>query len=186
MKPRMLVLALGVALGYVLGTRAGRGRYDQLKAVVMGYWEDPRVAKARKDVTDYSKQQAPVIRERAETVAKDVAGKTTSVAKDVAAKTSETAKDIAAKTSETAKDIADAAKDVAAKTAATAKDVAGTARDVATDLRDRGGAAVETVVTAVATARDKFLDTLEDDEHDDADAGKSDAGKDADRPASQS
>ncbi len=173
MNPRLLVLALGVALGYVLGTRAGRARYDQMKAVVTGYWEDPRVAKARKDVTDYTKQQAPVIRDRAETIAKDVAAKTAETAKDVAAKTAETAKDVAtkttsvardvaAKTSDTAKDIAAAAKDVATKTTATAK-------DVAADLRDRGGAAVETVVTAVATAREKFLDTLEDDEHDEGD-----------------
>lgn len=162
MNPRLLVLALGVALGYVLGTRAGRARYDQMKAVVTGYWEDPRVAKARKDVTDYTKQQAPVIRDRAETIAKDVAAKTAETAKDVATKTTSVARDVAAKTSDTAKDIADAAKYVSTKTTATAK-------DVAADLRDRGGAAVEAVVTAVATVREKFLDTLEDDEHDEGD-----------------
>src|SRR6187402_2090345 len=106
MNPRLLVLAIGVAVGYVLGTRDGRPRYEAMKAKVMGVWEDPRVAKARKDVADYTHEQAPIIRDRAEAAAKDVAAQAAATAKDVAAKTAATAKDVAAKTTSTAKDVA--------------------------------------------------------------------------------
>ena len=34
---------LGVAVGYVLGARTGRERYDQIKGRATGAWKDPRV-----------------------------------------------------------------------------------------------------------------------------------------------
>lgn len=34
---------LGLAVGYVLGARAGRDRYDQLKERATGAWQSPRV-----------------------------------------------------------------------------------------------------------------------------------------------
>ena len=37
-----LKLLAGFAAGYVLGTRAGRERYDQLVAKAQGLWRDPR------------------------------------------------------------------------------------------------------------------------------------------------
>ncbi|NYF10437.1 hypothetical protein HDC94_001593 [Leifsonia sp. AK011] len=82
MNPRILALAAGVAVGYVLGTRAGREKYDAMKAKAIALWEDPRVAKARRDVEEYARQQAPIIRERAEAAAKAAPA----VAKDVADK----------------------------------------------------------------------------------------------------
>jgi len=42
MNPRIFALGLGVAIGYVLGTRAGRERYEQMKSAVTALWEDPR------------------------------------------------------------------------------------------------------------------------------------------------
>jgi gas vesicle protein len=178
MKPRILILAVGVAIGYVLGTRDGRARYDQMKAKVTELWEDPRVVRARKDVEAYARQQAPVIRERAEAaakaapgVAKDVAGRVATVATDVAGQVTETAKDVSAKAAATAKDVsakaATAAKDVSARATATAKDVRERAGEVASDLRERGEAAVDTAVEAAGKARDAALDIIDDDDAED-------------------
>ena len=38
-----LVTGLGVAAGYVLGTRAGRGQYEKIKHTTTDLWNDPRV-----------------------------------------------------------------------------------------------------------------------------------------------
>ena len=160
MNPRLFALGLGVAIGYVLGTRAGRERYDQMKTAVTALWEDPRVAKARADVETYAKQQAPIIRERAETAAKDVAAKTSAVASDVAAKSAATAKDVAAKTSATAKV-------VASKVADTANDVAAGASKVAADLRERGETVVDSAASSVGAVRDAALAAVESDDDDD-------------------
>ena len=156
-----LLLIIGLGAGYVLGARAGREKYDAMKAQVDKLWENPRVARARRDVEAYTRQQAPIIRARAEAAAKaapgaiadaakDVANRTSDVAKTVAdstvtaAKTvadttSKTAKAVAEKTTTVAKDVADktstVAKDVADKTKSTAKAVADKATDVAADVR---------------------------------------------------
>ena len=175
MNPRLFMLAIGVGVGYVLGTRAGREKYDAMKARVMGVWEDPRVAKARKDVEDYARQQAPIIRERAEAAAKAAPGVIADTAKDVAGKVSATAKDVAGNVSATAKDVvanvSSTAKDVAGNVTATAKDVRDQAGKVAADLRDRGEALVDNAVITAGEARDKMLDAV-DDEDDDAAAPK--------------
>lgn len=175
MNRRILTLAVGVAIGYVLGTRDGRGRYDQMKAKVTALWENPRVVRARKDVESYARQQAPVIRERATAaakaapgVAKDVAGKVADTAKDVSAKAATTAKDVAGQVADTAKDVsakvADTAKDVSAKATATAKDVRAKAGEVAGDLRERGEAAVDSAVQTAGKARDAALDEGDDED----------------------
>lgn len=175
MNSRLLIIAFGIAVGYVLGARDGRERYDAMKAKATELWGNPRVVKARKNVESYAREQAPIIKERAEAAVKAAPG----VAKDVAERVGETAKDVAEKTAATAKDVADkataAAKDVSAKASATAKDVAekvgdvaSDARDqagkVAADLRERGEAAVDSAVTSVGTARERALDVLDDED----------------------
>ena len=35
-------LLVGIGIGYVLGTRAGRERYGQMKAKAQAAWQDPR------------------------------------------------------------------------------------------------------------------------------------------------
>lgn len=191
MNPKLL-LVLGLGAGYILGARAGREKYDAMKAQVDKVWENPRVAKARRDVELYARQQAPIIRDRAEAVVKAAPGVISDTAKDVATKTSDAAKTVAETTSKTAKSVADSttktaksvaaktttvAKDVADKTVATAKTVADKATDVASDvretavttaasLRDRGENVVERAVTAAGKARDNALDEGDSDEGD--------------------
>lgn len=155
MSPRIILLGIGLAVGYVLGTRDGRERYDQMKAKVTEFWEDPRVAKARNDVEAYARQQAPIIRERAEAAAKAAPG----VVKDAAGRVADTAKDAAGR-------VADTAKDVAQKAGDTAKDLRDQAGKVAADLRDRGESAVDAAVTSAGQARENALDHGDDDDDD--------------------
>ncbi|SFC66337.1 hypothetical protein SAMN04487968_10983 [Nocardioides terrae] len=63
MKGKLAVLA-GVGVGYVLGTRAGRGRYEQIREGAQRVWQDPRVAEKRHQAATVAKDQA--------TAAKDV------------------------------------------------------------------------------------------------------------------
>lgn len=167
---RKLLFLFGLAIGYVIGARAGREKYDKLKATAEHYWQDPRVSKVRSDVETYARTQAPIIRDRAEAVAKaapgaikeaakDVADKTTTIAKDVADKTTATARDVADKTTATAKSVADRVTDAA-------DDVKDQVAKTASDLRERGEDAVERVTLTVSEARDRALE--DDDDEDDA------------------
>ncbi|WP_165865640.1 YtxH domain-containing protein [Vallicoccus soli] len=68
----------GAAVGYVLGARAGRERYDQIARTARRYWEDPRVQEKVGDVQEQVTQTAG-----------DLQGKLTQTAQDLAS----TAKD---------------------------------------------------------------------------------------------
>ena len=48
-----LLFATGAAVGYVLGARAGRKRYEQLKAAAGKVWESPGVQKQVHAVEDF-------------------------------------------------------------------------------------------------------------------------------------
>ncbi len=75
MKKSLFVIALGIGIGYILGARAGRERYDEIVEKVSGVWEDPRVAKARHEAARYAREQAPVIRDQAQRAAKATAAR---------------------------------------------------------------------------------------------------------------
>lgn len=45
-------LVVGGAVGYVLGTRAGRERYEQIVAQAQGLWQSPRVQEAASRAPD--------------------------------------------------------------------------------------------------------------------------------------
>jgi hypothetical protein len=145
---RKLMFVAGLGIGYVLGARAGRERYDKLVSAADKLWTSPRVAKARADVETYARQQAPIIAEKAQAAAKAAPGvvaesarKTAAAAKDVADTTSTAAKDVADKTTTAAKDLADRsgskAKSVADRTTIIAKDVAGRTTVIARDAASR-------------------------------------------------
>jgi hypothetical protein len=60
MKGKILFVT-GLALGYVLGTRAGREKYEQIKTTASKFWNDPRVQHRVDDVQDFVKDKAPEV-----------------------------------------------------------------------------------------------------------------------------
>jgi hypothetical protein len=54
----MLVAAAAGVAGYVLGARAGRGRYREIKETAESFWNDPAVKKARKKAAKKLHDQA--------------------------------------------------------------------------------------------------------------------------------
>lgn len=78
MKGKILFLA-GLGLGYVLGTRAGREKYEQLKEQALKVWNDPRVQKQVDAVEDFVKDKAPevadFVSDNAKKVVSQVSGK---------------------------------------------------------------------------------------------------------------
>ncbi|WP_434994792.1 YtxH domain-containing protein [Arthrobacter sp. Ld5] len=58
-----LVFAAGMAAGYVLGTRAGRESYEQLKTKAQELWENPKVQETVASTTDTIKAKAPEVQD---------------------------------------------------------------------------------------------------------------------------
>jgi hypothetical protein len=82
-----ILLVVGLGVGYVLGARAGRGRYEEIKDAVGKFWNDPRVQKQRTQAEEFVKDKAPDVAEFLSDGAKKVASQVTS-AKSTAAKSS--------------------------------------------------------------------------------------------------
>jgi hypothetical protein len=74
MKGKILFVA-GLGLGYILGTRAGREKYDELKTAALKVWNDPRVQKQVDAVEDFVKDKAPEVADFVTDNAKKVVGK---------------------------------------------------------------------------------------------------------------
>ncbi|WP_395639073.1 YtxH domain-containing protein [Pseudolysinimonas sp.] len=89
MKGKILFVA-GLGLGYVLGTRAGREKYDQLKTAALKVWNDPRLQKQVDAAQDFVKDKAPEVAEfvsdGAKTLVDKVSGKSSTPAKKPAAR----------------------------------------------------------------------------------------------------
>ena len=75
MKKLMLLIAGGV--GYVLGTRAGRERYEQIKKTATRVKDDPRVQEKAHQAADLAKEKAPVVKDKVTTAASAAADKVT-------------------------------------------------------------------------------------------------------------
>jgi len=75
MKKLMLLVAGGV--GYVLGTRAGRERYEQIKRTATRVKDDPRVQEKAQQAADLAKDKAPVVKDKVAGAASTAAGKVT-------------------------------------------------------------------------------------------------------------
>jgi len=56
---RKAALLVGLAAGYVLGARDGRERYEQIKSVVTGVAQDPRVQEQASKAADVARDKAP-------------------------------------------------------------------------------------------------------------------------------
>jgi hypothetical protein len=75
-----VLLIVGLAAGYVLGARAGRERYEDIKRVAGNLWHDPKVQRQVRNAEDFAKDKAPEVVEflsdGAKKVAAQVAGTT--------------------------------------------------------------------------------------------------------------
>lgn len=60
---KLLLLAVG-GIGYVLGTRAGRERYEQIRGTFDKVRNDPRVQEKAHQAADMAREQAPVVKDR--------------------------------------------------------------------------------------------------------------------------
>lgn len=63
MKGKLLIL-VGAAVGYVLGTRAGRQRYEEIKDRADALWHDPKIQQKVSDAQHAVKARAPEIQEK--------------------------------------------------------------------------------------------------------------------------
>ena len=71
MKKLTLLLVAGV--GYVLGARAGRERYEQIKSTATRVKNDPRVQEKAGQAADLAKEKAPVVKDRVTSAASSAA-----------------------------------------------------------------------------------------------------------------
>jgi hypothetical protein len=56
-----ILIVTGLAVGYVLGARAGRERYEEIKRTATKFWNDPRVKHQVETVEDFAKDKAPEV-----------------------------------------------------------------------------------------------------------------------------
>jgi len=62
MRGKILFLT-GLGVGYVLGTKAGRERYTQIKHTASKLWNDPRVQQRVDQVEGFVKEKGPEVAE---------------------------------------------------------------------------------------------------------------------------
>ena len=78
MRGKILLLA-GVAVGYVLGARAGREKYNELVSTANKFWNDPRVQEKVEQVQGFVKEKGPevsgFVQDNAKKVTDTVTGK---------------------------------------------------------------------------------------------------------------
>lgn len=64
-------------VGYVLGSRAGRERYEQIKKAATRVKNDPRVQDRATQAADLAKEKAPVVKDKVAAAASSAADKVT-------------------------------------------------------------------------------------------------------------
>jgi hypothetical protein len=96
-----ILLVVGLGVGYVLGSRAGREKYDELVGKVQKFWNDPRVQTQVGNAQDFVKEKAPDVADFLSNTVKKAAPKTSAAkapaAKKPAARTSPTTRSTTAK-----------------------------------------------------------------------------------------
>lgn len=73
---KLSLLAAGL-IGYVLGSRAGRERYEQIKKAATRVKNDPRVQEKATQAADLAKEKAPVVKDKVVAAASTAADKVT-------------------------------------------------------------------------------------------------------------
>jgi len=76
---KRLPLLIAGGIGYVLGTKAGRERYDQILGQFNKVKDDPRVQEKAHQAADLAKEKAPVVKEKLTEVADTASAKVKSV-----------------------------------------------------------------------------------------------------------
>jgi hypothetical protein len=61
---KKLMLLTAGAVGYVLGTKAGRERYEQIKAGAMKLKNNPTVQQKAHDAAQAAKEHAPIVKDK--------------------------------------------------------------------------------------------------------------------------
>lgn len=69
-----LGILVGAGVGYVLGTRDGRERYEQMTRKARQVWKDPRVQEKKGEAQDLAKQKGSEFGEKVAQKAQDSAG----------------------------------------------------------------------------------------------------------------
>jgi hypothetical protein len=72
---RKLLLLAAAGIGYVLGARAGRERYEQIMGTVTKVKNDPRVQEKAQQAMDMAKEQAPMVTDKVTSAASAAASK---------------------------------------------------------------------------------------------------------------
>lgn len=72
---KKLILLAGIGIGYVLGSKAGRERYEQIRAGAKKVAENPTVQSAAAKATEQATAVAEQAKDKATEVASDVADK---------------------------------------------------------------------------------------------------------------
>lgn len=83
MKKLLILIAGGV--GYVLGTKAGRERYEQIRGTFNKVKDDPRVQEKAHQAADLAKEKAPVVKDKVTEAANTAASKVKSTGSSDAA-----------------------------------------------------------------------------------------------------
>jgi hypothetical protein len=81
-----ILLVVGLGVGYVLGSRAGREKYDELVAKAQKFWNDPRVQTQVNNAGDFVKEKAPDVADFISTGVKKVTNTSTPAKKPAARK----------------------------------------------------------------------------------------------------
>jgi hypothetical protein len=72
-----IVTLTAAGVGYVLGARAGRQRYEQIAKSARKFWADPRVQQAAADARTAAAEKAPVVKEKLVQAASSVGDRAT-------------------------------------------------------------------------------------------------------------
>ncbi|WP_208008512.1 YtxH domain-containing protein [Agromyces protaetiae] len=126
-----ILFVVGLGVGYVLGTRAGRERYNQIERAAKSVWNQPVVQQGVDQVKDFAKARVGDLGDKALDAAKSFIGNATKASgasgKDVS-NVAKSARDTVAKGANAAKSAVDAAAEkldeVIDKTADAASDAA--------------------------------------------------------------
>ena len=68
---------LFIGIGYVLGAKAGRERYEQIKGFATRVQSNPTVQQTASKAADVAKEKAPVVKDKVASAASTVADKVT-------------------------------------------------------------------------------------------------------------